>query len=37
MIDPDVLKGLRPEDMSRYRYAVIEDEAVRIEEGVLSD
>jgi len=35
MVDPDVLRGLRPEDRGRYRYAVIEDGSVRIEEGDL--
>jgi hypothetical protein len=33
MVDPDVLRGLRPEDRGRYRYAVIEEGAVRIEES----
>jgi hypothetical protein len=37
MVDPDVLKGLRPEDSGRFRYAVIEGGAVHIEEGVLAD
>jgi hypothetical protein len=35
MVDPDVLRGLRPEDAGRYRYAVIDDGSVRIEEGDL--
>lgn len=36
LVDPDVLKGLKPEDHGRYRYAVIEGAAVHIEEGSLS-
>lgn len=36
MVDPDVLNGLSPEHRGRYRYAVVEDGAVRVEEGDLA-
>ncbi len=36
LIDPDVLDGLPPQDRFKYRYAVIEDGEVRVEEGNLS-
>lgn len=35
MVDPDVLRGLKPENHGRYRYAVIERSTVRIEERVV--
>lgn len=35
MVDPDVLRGLEPEDRRRYRYAVIESGGVHIAEGEL--
>ena len=36
LVDPDVLKGLRPEHRGRYRYALVDGGAVRIEEGDLT-
>jgi hypothetical protein len=35
LVDPDVLGGLPPEDLDKYRYAVVEGGKVRVEEGRL--